>query len=282
MRPTILLCLTLLGASPSPGQPRGPSPQEKDYALLIRHYEGMFSFAKPTAGTLHFGDTALKVEQRALRDLEAKLRPIVGAFTVPGFKQPGVMGNDDLFIGEAISGGLDALEYRLEGDSASGRETVAIVTTDAILTDWLLRRRSDIAPDITLDGSVAKNNFLTWAFGRDAAAVPYAQIPHDTLRSLGLSWGWMGAFEQDDCACAARDAVFMMHRGSQVVIVSLEIAHPIAPSPACVAASKPAREGEVDRGENFRSCYGREAVRDPQFGIVVSQIREMTSRIRRP
>ena len=263
--------LALILAASSQAQHRPASPEEIDYIRLVAKYEAMFKGVG--------NDSVLQLHKAALRDLEPRLRRIVGPFAIPGFVQPGQLNNDDMFDVDEGFDRADGIRYQSSA-SRGGEESFAVVTTESILRGWLQRRegKEDTAP---LDVALARQYMLTWAISSGAAATPYAQIPPDTLRSLGITWGWIGNFEQDDCPCAARHAVFMLERGKQLVIVALPIQHPIDPSAACVAANKPARDGEMNRGEDFRSCYGREVVRDPRFGRIVAQIREMVDRIGR-
>jgi hypothetical protein len=199
---------------------------------------------------------------------------------VPGFTQPGQANNDDLFDEEGFDK-TDGIRYSFSVDSVNREETTVVVTTAPILRAWL-RRQTGMNPALPIDVAFARHHYLvSAAFNPGSAAVPYAQIPRDTLRALGLSWAWIGNFEQDDHPDPARHALFMVERGRQVVLVNLEIAHPIDPSQNCLDAGKPHHEGEMNHGDDFRACYGREVVHDPRFSAIVAQIREMVDRIRR-
>jgi hypothetical protein len=73
----------------SPASPC-PAEDEKDYERILARYAATFK-------SVSFGDSTLARHKAGLRDLEAKLRAIVGPFPVAGFIQPGRMNNDDLF-----------------------------------------------------------------------------------------------------------------------------------------------------------------------------------------
>lgn len=257
-----LLCLSFLVAAPAAAQNA-----VKEYERLIERYEASFKRVRAN-------DSILAAHKAALRDLEVKLRAIVGPFPVAGFIQPGQMNNDDMFEGYEDFDQADGIRYQWrDSDAVRIFGSVTVVSTEPIIRAWL-RRRVTIDSTLSLDAAFARQNALTWVFPMDAAAVPYAQIPRDTLRALGLSWGWIGALEQDD-GIRASHAVFMVTRGEQVALVALDVQHPVPPSANCMAEWTTA--GPVA----FRACYAREVVRDPRFGGIVAQIREMTNRIRR-
>jgi hypothetical protein len=69
-RSAVLIGLGLLLQSEARAQSHSASAAEHAYVRQLVAYEAMFKWPTP------FGDTALKVELRDVRDLESKLRPI--------------------------------------------------------------------------------------------------------------------------------------------------------------------------------------------------------------
>ncbi len=70
---------------------------------------------------------------KALRDLERQLKPIVGPFSAPGFPAEGKLNLVSLFPDDEGFGMLDGIVYG-EGESARS----LVVTTDSLLDKWLL------------------------------------------------------------------------------------------------------------------------------------------------
>jgi hypothetical protein len=72
---------------------------------------------------------------KAIRDLEHQLKPIVGPFSASGFPAEGKLNLVSLFPDDIGFGMLDGLVYG-EGESAKS----IVVTTDSLLDKWLLSR----------------------------------------------------------------------------------------------------------------------------------------------
>src|SRR3954471_1589320 len=130
------------------------SADEREYIRLVSEYETMFRHST-------FSDSSLAKHKAALKDLEAKLRRIVGPFPVPLFVQPGEMNNDDMFAGDMDFDKMDGIRYQWpDSGIVQMNETMAVVSTEPIVRDWL--RRHKVSDTLPLDAAFAKQNVVTW------------------------------------------------------------------------------------------------------------------------
>jgi hypothetical protein len=231
----------------------------------------------------------------ALKELERRLRVIIGPFQAKNFPGPGHINTDDLFPDEPDSGGLDALVYETADHTSS-----VVVTTRSLLATWLTEVGREIPRDpITALGAP---DFYTFAINTDAAVYRYATIPVAGASRLGIVAAMLVIRAQDTGPLTPDQVIVSVVRGSRVFIVTAPAAAKIDPPPACLAvrdsiialsaaqreaylrsnitdtvALNSAIRGDFADDIAYRSCYGQRVPRDRAFQKIVTQVQAIVA-----
>src|SRR5208283_1009565 len=168
---------------------------------------------------------------KAVRDLEQQLKPIVGPFSASGFPAEGKLNLVSLFPDDLGFGMLDGLVYG-EGESAKS----IVVTTDSLLDKWLLGRpkgRSKDGIPTSAAAAVKTEDFYAQAVNSDSAAANYGEIP--VAAPPGARFAH--AIGNGPLVPGTPDRIFVaLEQGGRVFIVSEKLATRVPPIPACDAA----------------------------------------------
>ena len=172
---------------------------------------------------------------KAIRDLEQQLKPIVGPFSASDFPAEGKLNLVSLFPDDIGFGMLDGLSYG-EGES----DKSIVVTTDSLLDKWLLahpRGRSKDNIPTSAAAAVKTEDFYAQAVNSDFAAANYGEIPVAAPPGAKFAHAMLSLIGNGPLVPGTPDRIFVaLEQGGRVFIVSEKLATPVPPIPACDAA----------------------------------------------
>lgn len=163
---------------------------------------------------------------KAVRDLEGQLKPLVGPFSAPGFPAEGKLNLDTLFPDDEGFGMLDGIVY---GEVESDKTVV--VTTDSLLDKWLLGH-----PDLPASAAAAvkTEDFYTRAVNTDSAAANYGEIPVAAPPGAKFAHAMLALIGNGPLVPGVPDRIFVaLEHGGRVFIVGEKLATRVPPIPAC-------------------------------------------------
>ena len=178
-----------------------------------------------------YGDAVFAEHDRALADLEAQLRLIIGPVAIDGFSPEGVINLDTLFEGDEGFAMLDGLVYASTDDKAH-----VLVTTAGLLRAWLEARRAGSSPStdvpVEVDRALRSESFYTFAISTDSAVTRFAEIP--IARPKATSAYAMLAKRSQDVALGVPDEMMIaIVEGDRVYVAWAAVDSAIAAIPAC-------------------------------------------------
>jgi hypothetical protein len=172
---------------------------------------------------------------KALKDLEQQLKPIVGPFSATGFPAEGKLNLVSLIRDDIGFGMLDGLVYG-EGESAKS----IVVTTDSLLDKWLLghpKGRSKVEIPTSAAAALKTEDFYAQAVNSDSAAANYGEIPVAAPPGAKFAHAMLSLIGNGPIVPGTPDRMFVaLEQGGRVFIVSEELATRVPPIPACDAA----------------------------------------------
>lgn len=227
-------------------------------------------------------DTALLAQNdKAEKDLEQKLKAIVGPFAVAGFP-----GEGELNVGvdphtEGF-GTLDGVAYGLVNGGSDTDKNV-VVTTDGLLDKWLIGHRNwwekGNVPSAAA-AAVKTEAFYTQAINTDAAVVFYAELPVAAPPGAKFAHAALSSRTQSYSPDAPDQIFVALEQRGRVFIVNEKLATPIPPIPACDKVWKSyKKKGDVDDSYKmnevgdaaFRRCFGDKVKGTPGFKAASDQ-----------
>lgn len=227
------------------------------------------------------GDEMTRKHQRALDDLEARLRTIVGPSELKGFPKQGKVNLDSLAEGDQGFGLLDGLVY-----ASSDNKTRIVVTTRELLDRWLAAHRSwwgdknDMPKG--LEPALKSEAFYTQALSTDAYFYEFGDIP--LARPAGtFAFATLVGRAQDVGRQTPGEVVVTLLRGGRAYVIVAPVAATAATTPQCVQSWKTAEEraqhAEGDKGEGLRDvgyrdylrCFAAQAPRRGYFPALTKQ-----------
>jgi hypothetical protein len=224
-RPASVLVLAALLASSIAAL--GASPED---AYLVAR-ERYIALLKKNANAKD--QTALVPQyDRAVKDLQEKLKPIIGPFAASGFPAAGKLNPDD---GLGNEPGYDVLDGLLYGDHANS----VLVTTDSLLDKWLVAHRDWTSKgDLPTDAAAAvkTENFYTQSVSTDAAVMHLAEIPVVVPAGAKFAYATVSARSQDGLPNAPDEIFVALEQAGRVFVVDERLATPIPPIATCDAA----------------------------------------------
>jgi hypothetical protein len=172
---------------------------------------------------------------KAVRDLEHQLKPIVGPFSASRFPAEGKLNLVSLFPGDIGFGMLDGLVYG-EGESAKS----IVVTTDSLLDKWLLAhpkgRSKDDIPTYAA-AAVKSEDFYAQGVNSDSGAANYGEIPVAVPPGAKFAHAMLSLIGNGPLVPGTPDRIFVaLEQGGRVFIVSEKLATRVPSIPACDAA----------------------------------------------
>lgn len=237
-----------------------------------------------------------------LKNLEAKLKAIVGPFTGAGFPAEGKINLGSLSSYDEGFGALDGLVYG-EGDKS------VVVTTDGLFDTWLIGHRewSKGNGPLAAADAVKTEQFYTQALSADAAVVAFAEIPVAAPPGARFAHAILSGRTQDLMPDAPTEIFVALEHGGRVFIVNEKLATPIKPIAACDAAkaayTKKAEAADrsagtdsrkkrmlMDRADRlraegdatFRACFRDKVKGEPVFKAATEQVAAIVAAMTRP
>jgi hypothetical protein len=209
------------------------------------------------AATAQFGQGAgpADQEERALRDLAARLRAIVGPVRLPGLVDRGRTAYQGFWgVGSTAADGLFFL----------WRDARVFVTTRGLWQRAVAAARP--VPGGTVDEALA---FAT--VSSDAAYGAYAEVPVQHGPSTRVARATVGIFAQSLGAWPPRDLVVTVERGERVYVIASELDPALPQVPACEARWNEGRHDDEKAFAAYRRCVGAALTSSAEFAAAVRQ-----------
>jgi hypothetical protein len=214
-----LIALVALIALPA----RAASPEE-DYLAARDAYIKQFAHSAQD-------DATLKAYERALADLQARLRRIIGPVRINGFPGDGKINLDALDQDDEGFGLLDGLAY------AGADEKARVLVTTASLFDKWLAAHAHFWPESPLPqdmgAALKRDDFYTQAINNDAAVVTYAEVPVARPAWATFAFAVLDARTQDAAPPVPFEMIITVRRAERVFIVTAKTAVAAGPIAAC-------------------------------------------------
>jgi hypothetical protein len=181
------------------------------------------------------------LQEKDTKDLEQRLKAMIGPFALAGFPMPGRL-SADLYLGDPSFGQIDGLVY-YDGDSAAGRYDgvdAVIVTTDGLIDKWLLshpKRWSKIEVPHTAAAAVATEAFYTQGMTRQGDVVRFATMPIVAPSSAKFAHAMLATIDAGPDLPSTPEALYLaLEKGGRVFIVTVRPTTAIKNIAACDAA----------------------------------------------
>jgi hypothetical protein len=215
----------------APAATLAASPEDAYLAARDRY---IATFKKPAKD-----ETKLYAQnEKALKELEQQLKPIVGPFAAQGFAAEGKINLDSLFPEDEGFGMLDGLVY---GETESDKSVV--VTTDSLFDKWLLTHRDLWAKDANTpiaaagEAAVKTEDFYARAVNTDSAVAHYAELPVVAPTGAKFTHATLSLMGNGPLVPGAPDRIYVaLEQNGRVFIVDEKLDVPVPPIPACDGA----------------------------------------------
>lgn len=227
-------------------------------------------------------ETVRAAHQRALDDLEAQLRRIIGPSELGGFPPQGKVNLDSLSEGDEGFGLLDGLVY-----AAGDDKTRIVVTTRELLDRWLAAHvkwwgdKNDMPPG--LEPALKSEAFYTQALSTDAYFYKFVDIP--VVRTAGTTFAFatLVGRAQDDGLQTPSEVVVSVLRGGRAYVIVAPAAATAATTRQCAQgwqkAEKQALQDQSDKASErreeayraYRGCFAAQAPRQSYFAALTKQ-----------
>jgi len=246
-------------------------------------------------------DAVEKERQKALADLEKRLREIIGGLPAPAYPAKGKILTDSLSENDIGFGVLDSLRFAKADDGPQ-----AVVTTDGLLDHWLRtqaqwwKKNQKSAPDA--ETALKTDDFYTEAIGPDAAFAKTADIPITKPEGATFAVALLGGWAQDIGPNPSQDVIVALRKGGKTYIAS-ENAKGVGEIAACGAiwaeaerkanaafekgkSGGPDDEKNADTGwaiqsrgdEDYRACFAAHAPKEAFFPALVREAQKIADR----
>ena len=227
-------------------------------------------------------DPATAAHDRALGDLEARLRDIVGPTRIGGFPAEGKINLDSLAEGDASFGLLDGLVY-----AAPDGKTRIVVTTRELLDAWLAGHRhwwsdrNDMPPGV--EPALKSEAFYTQALYTDAYFHEFVDLPVTRPAGATFAFATLVGRAQDFGLETPDEVVLTVLRGGRAYVIVAPAAVEAKTTPQCVQgwkkAEKQAEKADSDKGDQlreagyraYRRCFAAQAPRRSYFPALAKQ-----------
>jgi hypothetical protein len=221
----LILCLSAISANAV----SAASP-EQDYLAARDAYIKAFEHG--------YTGSDIDKHQRALADLEAQLRRIVGPTTLEGFPAEGKIHLDTLSTEDQGFGLLDGLAYTIPLDDKGIDEKVSVVvTTRSLFEAWLRAHKTKwwgqnpLPQD--LQAALRSDEFYRQALSTDAAVVTYAQLPVAKSSWAKLAFAVLATRTQDLIGSTPTEMDIVVTGSERVYMVTAKTAVAVGPIAAC-------------------------------------------------
>jgi hypothetical protein len=274
MKTLIALILSILLVFPAASSAASPV---DDYIAARDVYLTQFKGSAPG------GDEASRAaHERALGDLEARLRAIVGPTRIEGFPAEGKINLDSLAEGDASVGLLDGLVY-----AAPDARTRIVVTTRELLDKWLAGHRhwwndkNDMPQGF--EPALKSEAFYTQALYTDAYFFAFTDLPVTRPAGVTFAFATLVGRAQDFGLETPDEIVVTLLAGGRAYVIVAPAAAKAETTPQCLQgwkkAEAQAEKAESDKGDQlreagyrtYRRCFAAQAPRRGYFPALVKQ-----------
>ncbi|HEY1540924.1 MAG TPA: hypothetical protein VGG01_00815, partial [Xanthobacteraceae bacterium] len=199
----------------------------------------------------------LKAHERALADLQDKLRHVIGPVSIKGFSGRGTISLDSLDDGDEGFGRLDGLMFGEDPDKPQ------VLVTTANLFDAWLRAHEDFWKESPLpramQAALKRDDFYTQAINNGAAVLTYAEIPVARPAWATLAFAVLDGRTQSDPPRIPDEIIITVRSADRVFVVTAKTAVKAGPIAACDAEhAKRARDADV-AGEADQKAGAKDA-----------------------
>lgn len=291
MRSALLaLPMILLGLAAAAGTP------EEDY---IAARDAAIARIKKIEAKTPDAD-ASKIDEKALAELERRLRAIIGDLSVKPYPSKGKIGFDTLSENQVGGGGLDGLRFSKDDGPQ------VYVTTDGLAAKWIAKpgdwwTKSRKTPP-TIDEALTVDDFYTYAVGQDAALSKTADLPIVMPAGASFAHALLGGWAQDIGPNPDQEIIVSVRRDGKLYIAE-ESAKKYKPISACDAVWKESEKkaeaifkkyqasgakdekvfnsytAEQEKGDrDYRACVAERAPKEPYFAALVKEAQEIADR----
>lgn len=234
-------------------------------------------------------------ESVALRDLEHRLREVIGPFKGRGTKDSGQITLSTLLADDPGSNSPDGLLFESRKDS-----TRTFVTTTRLFSAWLaIQFARDHTVPTDPRTALTRDDVYTAIFDDNAAVIRYAELPVTSPTKQVLA-AMLVDRAQDIClTCAPRTILLGVSAGDRLFVVDAPARDAIPiPTQCREAASADTRaqqaidayhaggnsdssqfnqytRAEDERFADLRKCYATAAPSDPRFARIIAQARAL-------
>jgi hypothetical protein len=270
MKRLLALTFSLLLALPAAASPVGDYIAARD--RLLKQFKN---------SDIMSDDAAYAAHERARRDLEARLRKVIGPLMMEGFPDSRI-NLESLAEGLEGYGLLDGLVY-----SSPERKGRVVVTTDELLGKWLAAHKKwwggkdDIPPGV--EAALKSESFYTQALNTDAHIFEFVEIPLAKPANATFAYAALAGRAQDYGLLVPNEIIVVLRGGGRLFVVSAPAAAAVDGVPACAQAwerdQKQALAAEGDRSEElqdeaygtYRRCFAAQATTESYFPALAKQ-----------
>ena len=278
----VLAALLLLAAAPAVA-----TPLEDAYVAARDAYVDKFA-AYEAAND--FGDQVLAEHDRALADLAAQLKTILGPVAIAGFSNEGAINLDTLFGSDEGFAMLDGLVF----PSLDGKASV-LVTTNGLLRTWLRAHEHwwdtpTIPQDV--EEALTINAFYTQAISADAAVARFATIPVEKPAGAVFAHAMLDMRSQDYAIGVPDEITAVVAKGERVYVIVAPVGTALHAIPACddvwrdyEARSAASTESDedvrlLDEGEvAYHQCFAARAPDEAFFAPLTAETQALVDRM---
>jgi len=219
--------------------------------------------------------------EAARRELETRLRAIVGPSELKGFPKEGKITLESLAEGDEGFGLLDGLVH-----ASSDETTRIVVTTRELLDRWLAAHKkwwgdkNDMPPG--LEPALKSEAFYTQALSTDAYFYKFADIPVARPAGATFAFATLVGRAQDLGLQMPKEVVVTLLRGEQAYVIVAPAAATVEAAPQCVQAWKKAEKQALQKPDRYdelseeayrayRRCFAAQAPQRRYFPAIVRQ-----------
>jgi hypothetical protein len=278
MKTLVALVVSILLALPAAASAASPV---QDYLAARDAYLTQFKGSAPGGD-----DPATAAHERALGDLETRLRRIVGATRIKGFPADGKINLDSLAEGDLSFGLLDGLVY-----AAPDRRTRIVATTRELLDNWLAGHRhwwndkNDMPEGV--EHALKSEAFYTQALYTDAYFHEFVDLPVTRPTDATFAFAALVGRAQDVGLETPDEVVVTLLRGDRAYVIVAPAAVEAKTTPQCLQGwkkvEKQAETADSDKGDQlreagyraYRRCFAAQAQRQGFFPALKKQARAL-------
>ena len=188
---------------------------EEGYLAARDRYVAEFKRHEPT------DDAGMAAHNKALADLEGKLKRVIGPVTIKGLPGEAKIYLDTLLEGDEDFARLDGLVVAAPDDSMS-----VVVTTPRLFDIWL-REHKDFWKDNPLPrdlrAALKRDDFYTQALSSGSAVVTYADIPVTAPAGADLAVAVLDVRTQDLIPAVPDEMIITVRRPDRVFFITTKV-----------------------------------------------------------